>query len=87
MRAGMGTHGTFDGGSGETHTIANLDEAETYRICIVGKRGKLIVDKREAVPLDNGDCHDASGRMFQFSPDKGEGETRGYNRHVRRDRD
>ena len=86
QRAGTGTYGTFDVGSGESHTIADLDESQTYRVCIVGKRGRLVVDNKEAVPLDNGDCHDSSGRMFRFTPDEGAGETQGYYRHVRRDR-
>ena len=86
MRSGMGTHGTFDVNSGQTHSIADLDEAATYRVCIVGKRGKLIVDSKKEIALDNGDCHDGSGKSFQFKADDGEGETQGYYRHVRRHR-
>ena len=63
MRAGIGTYGTFDVNSGQTHSIADLVEAETYRVCIVGKSGKLIVDNEKEIALDNGDCHDGGARQ------------------------
>ena len=85
-RAGMGTHGTFDVRSSQTHSIADLGEAETYRVCIVGKSGKLIVDNKKEIALDNGDCHDSYGKSFSFKADDGEGETQGYYQHLRRHR-
>jgi len=86
FRAGMGSHGYFDVSAGQSHPIATLDQTETYRVCIIGKRGKLIVNNKDQVPLDNGDCHDASGKSFSFEADGGDGETQGYYRHLRRHR-
>ena len=85
-RAGSGTYGTFDVNSGQTHSIVDLGEADTYRVCIVGKSGKLIVDDSKEVALDHGDCHDSHGKTFKFKADDGDGETEGYYQHIRRDR-
>ena len=84
MRAGSGSDGYFDVAPGKSHTIADLDDDSTYRVCILGKSGKLIVDSKKQVPLDNGDCHDTSGKNFVFEAAGGEGEAHGYYRHIRR---
>ncbi len=86
MRAGLGPHGAFDVNAGETYSFADLGQAETYRVCIVGRRGRLIVDGEKEVAMDNGDCHDGHGSSFQFRADEGQGETQVYYRHVRRHR-
>ena len=86
MRAGLGPHGTFDVNAGETYTFADLEDATTYRVCIVGRRGRLIVDEEKEVAMDNGDCHDSHGASFQFQADEGEGETQVFYRHVLRHR-
>ena len=83
-RAGIGAYGTFDVDGGQFHTFADLKEGDVYRVCILGKGGKLIVDSKE-VRLDSGDCHDAFGLKFDFRADGG-GETNGYYTHPRRDR-
>ena len=85
LRAGIGAYGTFDVDGGQTHSIADLKEGDVYRVCILGKGGKLIVDSTKEVPLDNGDCHDAFGLKFDFRADDG-GETNGFYSHPRRDR-
>ncbi len=86
MRAGLGPHGSFDVNAGETYTFADLEDGTTYRVCVVGRRGRLIVDGEKEVAMDNGDCHDSHGASFQFQADEGEGETQVFYRHVRRHR-
>lgn len=90
MKASRGhgvSHGYFDVNPGKSHSIADVSESETYRICVEGKGGKLIIDGKKEIPLDHGDCHDASGKTFEFKADEGgKDETEGYYRHLRRDR-
>ncbi len=82
FRAGLGTHGTFDANAQESHSIANLQEGEVYRVCLVGGAGKLIVDGSE-VAMDRGDCHDAFGMKFDFRADT---ESNGFYTHPIRSR-
>ncbi len=82
FRAGLGTHGTFDTNAKESSSIADLQEGDVYRICLVGGSGKLVVDGKE-VPMDRGDCHDHFGKKFDFSADV---EANGFYTHLVRDR-
>ena len=82
FRAGVGTYGTFDANAQESHSIANLQEGDVYRVCLVGGSGKLIVDGSE-VAMDRGDCHDAFGTKFDFQADT---ESNGFYTHPIRGR-
>lgn len=78
FRAGHGTYGQFDLSPGETQTIVDIDESAVYRVCIVGKRSKIIVDDTKEANLDHGDCWDVQGRKIIVRSDETAGETQGY---------
>ncbi len=68
--------GTFDAEPGKKQGFADVDEPKTYRICIVGAHGKLIVDG-ESFPMDHGDCRDVTGKSLSFVNDSKDVETHG----------
>ena len=76
-RAGHGSYGQFDLRGGESQKIVEVDESTSYRVCIVGKNAKVIVDGSKENGLDHGDCYDVQGKSIVIQSDSSEGDTHG----------
>ena len=68
--------GLFDTEPGKEQGFVDVDEPKTYRVCIVGAHGKLIVDGK-SFPMDHGDCHDVTGKSLSFMNDSKDVDTHG----------
>ncbi len=77
IRKGVGAYGQFDLAPNESQSIVDIDESETYRICIMGGGATVIVDDTKKNHLDRGDCWDVSGKKIILQSDPNEGDAHG----------
>ena len=75
--------GYFDLMPGQNQPIARTGRPEVYRVCIIGKRSKVVADGT-VFDLDHGDCIDVEASDLTVQSDDGEGETEGTYRRLRR---